>query len=422
VGIVAGRLAERYNKPAIVLSAPPGEMARGSARSIEGIDIHAAIAAHRDILHRSGGHPMAAGLSLEGERIAEFRRALWHTLEQTAPSSPEQEVRIDAVLTLDQISHSLVRAVNALSPFGPDNEAPILAARNLTLASSAVIGRTREHRRMVVRDREGRTQVVFWWQSADQPTPEGTFDLAFTVGINRFRGEENVQLTWIDAQITSRPAIEVKSAPTIAFYDLRQKASRLAREPAALQSILSAAGLRTDNLPLVWGEGIGAPTAVPLADRNAIAEAETLVVWTAPPGPDEFHAALERVAPRQLVLVGIDPELDALRPFLERLAGLIKYALREYGGRTSLSMLAGAMAHSTETTRLGLEWMRQQGQVDVAWQGDRALLLGTPRRKAVDVQREEIDFVQARLQASLQETAAYRAYWKQADARRLVNS
>ena len=423
VGLVAGRLAERYHKPAVVLSAPPGEMARGSARSIKGVDIHAAIAAHKDMLYRCGGHPMAAGLSMEGERLDEFRRALWRTLEQAAPLPAEREVQIDAVLSLDQVALDLARAVNALSPFGPGNEAPVLAARNLTLSSSATIGRTREHRRLVVRDERGHEQTVLWWQSADRPLPEGTFDLAFTVGINRFRGQESVQLTWVDARVTSPPAVQVSPRPAIAVRDLRREALSLARSRAALPSLLAVAGLPAEDGPLVWGEGIRAPAGVSLTDRYALGEAETLVVWTAPPGPDEFYAAMARVAPRRVVLVGIDPGLDTLRAFLERLAGLAKYAMRAYGGRAHLATLAAAMAHSTQAVRLGLEWMAHQGQVEIAWEGDQVILCApTGEQKAGAPASGALHVVQGRLQAHLEETAAYRAYFQRADAGRLVNA
>jgi single-stranded-DNA-specific exonuclease len=422
VGIVAGRLAERYHKPALVLSAPPGEMARGSARSIEGVDIHAAIAAHKDMLHRCGGHPMAAGLSMQAERLDEFRRALWRTLERTAPPPAEREIQIDALLSLDRISLDLVRAVHALAPFGPGNEAPVLAVRDLTLASSALIGRTREHRRLVVRDGEGREQTVLWWRSADQPLPEGTFDLAFTVSVNRFRGEETVQLTWVDARVTAPPVIEVRPEPTIAVLDRRASARRSRNGQKTLRT-LAAEGLLGDSF-MVWGEALSAasaPGSVQLRDRYKLAEAETLIVWTLPPGPDEFYAAIEAVAPRRVVLVGLDPDLDTLRAFVQRLAGLVKYALREYGGRTSLSDLAAAMAHSKGTVHLGLEWMRRRRQIDVAWEGDR-LALKAPSPGAPDEQgNAQLDVVQGQLLALLEETAAYRAYWREADAGRLVN-
>ena len=77
LGIVASRLVERFHKPAVVLVAPPGELARGSARSVDGVHITAAIATQQELLTTFGGHPMAAGLSLDAQAfMPEFRPAL----------------------------------------------------------------------------------------------------------------------------------------------------------------------------------------------------------------------------------------------------------------------------------------------------------------------------------------------------------
>jgi single-stranded-DNA-specific exonuclease len=424
-------------------------MARGSARSVEGVDIHAAIAAHKRMLYRCGGHPMAAGLSLEGTRIDEFRRALWRTLERTARPPAEPEIQLDALLRLDQISPALVRAVDTLSPYGLGNEPPVFAVRDLTLASSAIIGRTREHRRLVVRtrdvdarDAEAREQTVLWWRSADQSPPEGPFDLAFTVGINRFRGEESVQLTWVDARAIAPPIVEVVAKPAIAVLDHRQLADRsLVYSQAALRALVAPASVADTGVggrTLVWGEGVlvgdaqacAAPAGIALVDRNALHEAERLVIWTSPPGPDELYGALDTVSPREVALFCLDPGLDAPRAFLQRLAGMVKYALREYEGRVSLAELAAALAHHRWTARLGLEWMALKGQVDLTWEGNDVVLrvrdkTSSPSTKRLDMGlaealRERTHVVEGQLRAQLEETAAYRAYARQASAERLV--
>jgi single-stranded-DNA-specific exonuclease len=82
IGIVASRLVERFHRPTVLISAPAGEIARGSARSVEGCDISAAIAAQKDLLLNFGGHPMAAGLGILPESIPEFRRALSKTVKR----------------------------------------------------------------------------------------------------------------------------------------------------------------------------------------------------------------------------------------------------------------------------------------------------------------------------------------------------
>ncbi|MCK5428851.1 MAG: single-stranded-DNA-specific exonuclease RecJ, partial [Anaerolineales bacterium] len=101
IGIVASRLVERYNKPTILISAPSGEAARGSARSVEGVNITAAIADQKDMLHGFGGHPMAAGLSVDPGRIPEFRRALSRTIGKMLGEVPiEVQLQVDGYLGL----------------------------------------------------------------------------------------------------------------------------------------------------------------------------------------------------------------------------------------------------------------------------------------------------------------------------------
>jgi single-stranded-DNA-specific exonuclease len=412
VGIVAGRLAERFLKPAIVFSAPAGEMARGSARSVQGVDIHAAIAAQQRLLYRCGGHPMAAGLSLEGDRIPEFRRALWRTLAQMGVVPEERTISVDAYLPLDQLTPELVHALDRLAPFGPGNERPTFATKDLELVSSAIIGRTREHRRTVVRDPKGREQTVMWWRGADEPQPDGRFDLAYTLGINAFRDEVSVQLGWIDARLCEPAAVmldrRVRAEPEVEVRDHRA----LAHPEPLLRALVRSPA----ESVVVWAEGVASIEGVPFSDRETLHEARTLVVWTIPPGPVALRKALETVAPERVVLFGVDPGLDTPHAFLQRLGGLVKYVLRAREGQTSLSALAAKMAHGTSTVRLGLEWMGRKGQVEIVSLDRRGVRL----REGTGVAHDGLDLVQARLRAQLEETAAYRTYYRHADVRRLV--
>jgi hypothetical protein len=170
----------------------------------------------------------------------------------------------------------------------------------------------------------------------------------------------------------------------------------------------------------VWGEGLATaevPEGVRLRDRLALQPAETLVIWTAPPGVREWEAALATVAPKEVVLVCLDPGLDAPRAFLQRLAGVVKYALREYAGRTRLATLAAATAQTEWAVRLGLRWLAARGQVAFDAEGSRVVL-----RPAGDgTAAEDRERIERQLWAELHESAAYRAYLRAADADRLVN-
>ena len=137
VGIVASRLKDRYNKPVILLNTAEGEPARGSARSIEGLHITEAIAAQKDLLLGFGGHPMAAGMSLEQENLPAFRKGLGKTIESMLGDVVYEEpsLQIDAWMPLEELTLDLANTIEQLAPFGAGNPALTFASRNVELES-----------------------------------------------------------------------------------------------------------------------------------------------------------------------------------------------------------------------------------------------------------------------------------------------
>ena len=184
VGIVASRLVERYRKPAILFATPSGQAAHGSARSIAGLNITAAIAVQKDLLLNFGGHAMAAGLSLEADKLPEFTRRLSKTVNEMMEGvEKEANLKIDARLTLPEIKPDLAKAIEQLAPFGPGNEKLTLATSGLKVQSIATIGRNKEHLKLRVADEAGNSQTVLWWNGAEDKDsiPVGCLDLAYNL-------------------------------------------------------------------------------------------------------------------------------------------------------------------------------------------------------------------------------------------------
>jgi single-stranded-DNA-specific exonuclease len=407
IGIVAGRLAERYHRPVILIATPPDRLGRGSARSVEGCDISAAIAAQAELLHGFGGHPMAAGLSIDTERIPEFRRELSRTVSETcAGMAEEPELQIDTFLSLTDLSLDLVAEVERLSPFGPGNPPLTLATRRLLLVSHTSIGRNGEHLQLIVEDEAGNAQKVLWWRGAVEPLPEGRFDLAYTVRASDYRGQRDVQVEWIDARVIEKAPVALRPAPpTIEVVDHRRE----------LRSRKMLDQLQAREAVQVWAEA-GAKAKIEGRDRHELAEAKTLAVWTIPPGSAEWQAGLAKASPHRVVLFGIDPGLDDPEPFLKRLAGLAKHALRANEGRVSISTLAAATAQRESTVWAGLAWLTARGHLVVIGAGDdeARLAVGTGTTSP------DLPRVAAHLRALLAETRAYRAYFVRAEAETLV--
>lgn len=391
LGIAASRLIDQFGKPAILLALRPDEpLARGSARSVPGCDIHQALKTQAHLLHSFGGHPRAAGLALAPDNIAAFRRGLSAALDGCRPDQ-ENIITLDALVELPQISPELLASIQRLAPFGEGNPPVRLGCTGLHVAEEKVFGKTSSHKRVVIRDAAGFLQEIIWWGGAAEPSPQGTFDLAFTLSPDDFNGG-GIQVEWLAAR-------EWMPAPAIIkpeFIDWRQVGH--------LQS-------KIENLKskILWSEGFTLPNLSP-RPRHQLAPAETLVIWTAPPGQDIYQQALQAVKPRHIFLVGQPSPFDTLTAFIRQLLGLIKYALTHKEGEVNLDELAAALGHRTATVRLGIDWLAVQGKLSIyADEGDILVL-----RPAHRPPRPEAGAVENLLQAALAETAAYRRFFREA--------
>jgi single-stranded-DNA-specific exonuclease len=405
IGIAAARLVERYGKPAIVFSAPPGELARGSARSVEGLHITEAIAAQKDLLVNYGGHPMAAGLALLPENLPAFQRRMQKTVGQMVEAQHAQEpsLAIDAWLSLPEVTLDLAAAIEPLSPFGPGNPKLLLASRGLGLQKSEPIGRNKEHVKLTVADEAGNARSVLWWNGGGETLPEGRFDLAYTVRASDWRGSLQVQIVLVDFHNVEGKPAEVQSR-RIEVVDYRYAPDRTDR----LRSLPAGT--------LVWAEG-REKDRVNGMDRFALAPAPALAIWTVPPSPEELRLALETVHPQTVYLFAADPPLENTENFLARLTGLIKYAINHRDGQATYTGLAAATSQRLVTVQHGLNWLVSLGNVVLKKQESDLLWLaaGTSVRDPGGAAR-----LFAETQTLLAETAAFRSHFQRADAGSLI--
>ena len=148
-----------------------------------------------------------------------------------------------------------------------------------------------------------------------------------------------------------------------------------------------------------------------------LGEADTLIVWTIPPGSAEMHAALHTVKPKKVILCAINPGMDDFELYIKRIAGLVKYALNSSQGRVSLPSLAAATSQRLATTRSALTWLQAAGHIQIVHlEGDTAWLTHGEGKPGA-----ELPEAAQRLKAALEETAAYRAFYIRADIRALLS-
>ena len=192
IGIVASRMTEIYFRPTVVLTRN-GDLATGSARSIAGFDIYAAIKSCRDLLLNFGGHTYAAGLTLRWSDIPEFKRRFQQYVdEHIQPEQTEANLAIDLVIDFKDINKRLYADLKKFAPFGPDNPKPVFATLNVyDYGTSKVVGRDQEHIKLELVDSKSSNVLsgIAFGQSASARyiKSKRAFDIAYTLEENVFK-------------------------------------------------------------------------------------------------------------------------------------------------------------------------------------------------------------------------------------------
>jgi len=200
IGIVASRLIETYYRPTVILTESNG-FATGSARSVQGYDLYQAIEACSDLLESFGGHMFAAGLTLKKENIRPFMDKFEHYVNSTI--TEEQlvpRIFIDAELPFAEINEEFFKIMSQFQPFGPENMSPVFISRNVfDTGSGRMVGSNGEHLKLdLCQESAGKksfSAIAFNQANHFEYIKGGNpFDICFSLEMNEFRGNKNLQL------------------------------------------------------------------------------------------------------------------------------------------------------------------------------------------------------------------------------------
>lgn len=197
IGLVAGRIAERYHRPTAVINlGPDGGRGKGSARSIRPFDLYSAMCRCREHLGEFGGHSHAAGFSIERGSIAGFRDAM-NSVAQEVLSDEDMvpEVHADCEVDPDDINAKLMRELAELEPFGHDNEAPVFVARGMRVDSAKQVGKENQHLRLGLRSPGGDIRTAMLWREGALfgQIPVGrSIDIAFRPKVNEYNHQTSI--------------------------------------------------------------------------------------------------------------------------------------------------------------------------------------------------------------------------------------
>lgn len=212
-GIIAGRIKDKYNRPTLVLTKGK-EGVKGSGRSIEKYNMFEELNKCKNILLQFGGHPMAAGLSLEEDNIQILRDTLNNNTKLTEDDLIFKKY-IDMQLSLDYISYKLIEELKVLEPFGKGNNKPLFGDKNLNIKKGFVLGKNRNVLKLILENNKNRSMEAIYFGDIkkfedsviENHSKEGLnkiysginnsifLDILYYPTINEYRGNTNLQIT-----------------------------------------------------------------------------------------------------------------------------------------------------------------------------------------------------------------------------------
>ncbi|MCB9138747.1 MAG: hypothetical protein H6642_10400 [Caldilineaceae bacterium] len=413
VGIVASRMVEQFGKPAVLLLTPPDGPARGSARSIPSVDIGAAIAGCSELLMGHGGHPGAAGVTLEAANVDAFRRELSRQIElHQIPDAPTGLI-IDAEASLADLNLELAEALQMLAPFGNGNPTPRFLTRGVTIEHDRRMGADGAHRRLTV-SQAGAQQQVVWFHGGDAELPPGKIDLVYTLSINEYKGNRSLQLMFEGIRaaepLSIQDQVDKADAPIqpMTVYDWRDRSVTVADLPENAQWYAEGVKLA------MTAKDARHPA---FASRLAITSRPDapLVIWNAPPSLSLLRRLVEQSGARAVYLCAQESADDTLEGVLKQVAGMCKFALAR-DGLLTIDRMAARLGTAEEAVRVALLWLEQRGLITVAeWSPEDAptdAVRIAPGGQAR--QDEELALRRARLEEELSEVRARRRFYRRA--------
>src|SRR5690625_481278 len=204
LGIVASRLVQKYDRPAIVLAyKPESESAKGSARSIPSFDLFANCMEVRELFTHFGGHEQAAGMTLPNDNVHQLERELKkRILSQLSADDFKQQIEISQTLPIGEIDEALLNDINKLAPFGMKNAKPIIEVKGVP-KEARQIGADKKHLKLQFRDNDVQLDAIGFGMGEYYAnlTAETAISIVGELGINEWNGNRKIQIQFRDLRI-----------------------------------------------------------------------------------------------------------------------------------------------------------------------------------------------------------------------------
>jgi len=400
IGIVASKLVEKYYRPVFMVSiSEEKNEARGSARSVESLNLFETLSEFADLFIQFGGHAFAAGFSfdLNKSSFGRFREKLLFAVNKTLKEEAlHPELKIDTEVESSDITESFIHELEKMEPFGESNPQPIFSISNLTLLQTKKMGAKNNHLKLFLCDDDGRKFEAVWW-NADPSYVEDLdrVNIAFVPTINVFNDNTAVQLilkdlkasceslTAYEEQARSMPEEPQQTPPSVIPHQVRdfpkeeisqesnigkmpsQSCHAFCKNSAIWHDKRNSTGLKKDfidqikeniNETIIFAEQqktVEIFEKLPelkqiISGRNGVKKADCFVFMDMPPDEKTFCEVIAKSQAKEIYFFGLSSEANPV-DIMKKLTSMLKYAFNNKGGIIDIEQVASLLAVSSES-------------------------------------------------------------------------
>ena len=369
IGIVASKLVEKYYKPTFLMTySEETKQIKCSARSIEGVHLYEAISSISELLDGFGGHSLAAGLSFSPEKypFKQVKEQLLRVVkEMTTGKDLKPFLKIDLELTPDDITVDLVDEISKMEPFGQSNPSPVFAIKNLKLKQKRLMGENQNHLRLIVQQGANELTCVRWQQGDISLVAGDPLDVAFHPQINEFNGNTTVQLVVEDIHSEYLKEEEPEAAHKLKIYDHRKKTDILQQVNDYIKNTKQNIMVFAENRQILDMLKPFANISEKVFTRDNPSPCNSVMFFDYPADKETFENIIRETSPQSIHLMNYDIKYFDDKEFLKTMAGMLKYAYNNNGGKVELRRCASHLGKSISLVEKILELFEECGFLNI---------------------------------------------------------
>ncbi len=404
LGIVANRIVEQFQKPVILLTGDKIHGLRGSARSIESVNIIQAIREQQTILDHFGGHAMAAGLSLPATALEKFRAGLDRSIQkQIGSDGSENNFLYDFELDFKQITPQFIDQFLTLRPFGAGNPSFLFLSKDVKVQKISKIGKSQQHVRLHLTNENGEKIEVLWWRGDADLLPNEEIDIIYTLNKSTYKGQDQAQIELVNFRASGKTINTNKRVlENLIIHDFRTT-----NQPIQLPN---------KNFPeaFIWYEGVQKLSGQAFT-RLTISPTKSLIVAFLPPGLNEIRKVIQTCRPHQIILYPSQNDPLTLNELISAVGRMLKFAIQNNQGLIQTDKMAAAIGQRKKTIETTLEYLAAAGKITITKHPDTDILIQPGGSKNQALETNFLDL----LKFLNKETSAFQNWYRTVDIDKL---